>query len=71
MPTVAIPLLTNIPVLGKSIFDQPLIVYIGAVAAVAGSYRTNLGLKLRAAGGKPEALDTAGVNVVVTQWRRS
>jgi general nucleoside transport system permease protein len=68
--TVAIPLLSDIPVLGKSLFDQPLIVYLGfgAVAAVSWIFRkTNAGLNLRAAGEKPEALDAAGVSVVVTR----
>ncbi len=69
-PTVAIPLLSDIPVLGKSVFDQPLIVYLGLVAVGAVSWifrRTNAGLNLRAAGEKPEALDAAGVSVVATR----
>ena len=69
-PTVAIPLLSDIPVLGKSVFDQPLIVYLGLAAVGAVSWifrRTNAGLNLRAAGEKPEALDAAGVSVVATR----
>ena len=69
-PTVAIPLLSDIPVLGKSMFDQPLIVYLGLAAVGAVSWifrRTNPGLNLRAAGEKPEALDAAGVSVVATR----
>ena len=69
-PTVAIPLLSDIPVLGKSVFDQPLIVYLGLAAVGAVSWifrRTNPGLNLRAAGEKPEALDAAGVSVVATR----
>jgi len=69
-PTVAIPLLSDIPVLGKSLFDQPLIVYLGLAAVGAVSWifrRTNAGLNLRAAGEKPEALDAAGVSVVATR----
>jgi simple sugar transport system permease protein len=69
-PTVAIPVLSNIPVLGKSVFDQPLIVYLGLAAVGAVSWifrRTNAGLNLRAAGEKPEALDAAGVSVVATR----
>jgi simple sugar transport system permease protein len=69
-PTVAIPVLSDIPVVGKSVFDQPLIVYLGlaAVAAVSWIFRkTNAGLNLRAAGEKPEALDAAGVSVVATR----
>ena len=68
--TVAIPLLDKIPVLGQSVFTQPLIVYVGfAFAAVlVWVFRsTNIGLNLRAAGEKPEALDAAGVSVVATR----
>ncbi|HXY83884.1 MAG TPA: ABC transporter permease [Gaiellaceae bacterium] len=69
-PTVAIPLLSRIPVIGPSLFDQPLIVYLGftLVGVVAWIFRrTNIGLNLRAAGEKPEALDAAGVSVVATR----
>jgi len=69
-PTVAIPLLSGIPVIGPSLFDQPLIVYLGftLVGVVAWIFRrTNIGLNLRAAGEKPEALDAAGVSVVATR----
>ena len=75
-PTLAIPLLDRIPVLGqavhgqKPLFQQPLIVYLGLalVALVAWVFRsTNIGLNLRAAGEKPEALDAAGVSVIATR----
>ena len=67
VPTIAIPGLSKIPVVGPSLFDQPLIVYIGvALIFVVGwmLYRTNLGLHIRAAGWKPVALDNAGVDVL-------
>jgi general nucleoside transport system permease protein len=69
-PTVAIPGLSDIPVVGNSLFDQPLIVYLGFAGVGALSWifrRTNAGLNLRAAGEKPEALDAAGVSVVATR----
>jgi general nucleoside transport system permease protein len=64
--TVPIPGLSRIPVLGHSLFDQPLLVYIGIglLALVSWVFRsTTWGLNLRAAGEKPEALDAAGVSV--------
>jgi general nucleoside transport system permease protein len=67
VPTVPIPGLSKIPVVGPSIFSQPLITYIGiALIFVAGwvLYRTNIGLNIRAAGWKPVALDNAGVDVL-------
>jgi simple sugar transport system permease protein len=69
-PTVAIPGLHHISVLGTSLFDQPLIVYLAFVFVGLLAWlfrRTNIGLNLRAAGEKPEALDAAGVSVVATR----
>ena len=68
--TAPIPLLRRLPVLGHSLFDQPPMVYLalGIVAVVAWVFRsTNVGLNLRAAGEKPEALDQAGVSVKATR----
>jgi simple sugar transport system permease protein len=62
-----IPGLSHIPVVGPSVFSQPLIVYLAvALVPVAGwlLYRTPLGLSLRAAGWQPAALDNAGGNVL-------
>lgn len=67
VPVVAIPGLEKIPVIGPSLFSQPLVVYIG-FALVFGVgwllYKTNLGLNIRAAGWRPVALDNAGVDVL-------
>ncbi len=74
--TAPIPMLDRIPVLGKTIngefplFSQPLLVYLGLAFAVllAWVFRsTNVGLNLRAAGERPEALDAAGISVVATR----
>jgi general nucleoside transport system permease protein len=68
--TVAIPGLSRIPVLGHSVFDQPLLVYLGVglLALVAWVFRaTSWGLNLRAAGEKPEALDAAGISVLAVR----
>src|SRR5262249_15845275 len=65
--TVSIPLLDKIPIVGPSLFSQPLLVYLGFAFAgfLVWLFRsTNIGLNLRAAGEKPEALDAAGVSVV-------
>jgi general nucleoside transport system permease protein len=68
--TVSIPLLHKIPVVGAGVFQQHLLVYLGVVlvGVLVWVYRsTNIGLNLRAAGEKPEALDAAGVSVVATR----
>jgi simple sugar transport system permease protein len=76
VPGTPIPLLDRIPVLGKAIngqsplFSQPLVVYLGLAFAFTLTWifrRTNVGLNLRAAGEKPEALDAAGVSVLATR----
>lgn len=68
--TMSIPGLSRIPVLGHSMFDQPLLVYFGVMflAVVWWVFRsTTWGLNLLAAGQKPEALDAAGVSVLAVR----
>jgi simple sugar transport system permease protein len=63
----AIPLLSDIPVIGPSFFSQPLPVYIALGLVVITSWmlrNTTVGLNLRAAGERPDSLDAAGVSVV-------
>jgi simple sugar transport system permease protein len=63
---IAIPLLSQIPVLGPVFFNQDLLVYV-MYAMVAGGlwlmYRTRWGLNVRAVGENPRAVDTAGISV--------
>jgi simple sugar transport system permease protein len=64
---VKIPILASIPALGSSLFTQPWVVYIGFVMIGVLHWvlqSTNIGLNLRAAGEKPEAVDAAGISVV-------
>ncbi len=66
-PTLDLPLLKEIPVLGESLFSQHPIVYIGFIFAFVVHWflrRTSLGLSIRAAGEQPAALDASGVSVV-------
>jgi simple sugar transport system permease protein len=67
---LSIPLLHKIPVVGPSVFDESVLVYLALVAAVLlawGYRRATVGLNLKAAGEKPEALDAAGVSVIATR----
>ncbi len=69
-PITPIPLLDKIPIVGPGLFEQNLLVYLGIIFAVGLAWlfkSTNVGLNLRAAGEKPEALDAAGVSVVATR----
>jgi simple sugar transport system permease protein len=68
--TLAIPLLSGIPVIGSALFDRPPMVYLAVALVFVLSFlyrQTNLGLDLQAAGDKPAALDAAGVSVIRTR----
>ena len=61
-----IPLLSEIPLLGKGLFSHNQLVYLGIVIALIMWWylnRTTLGLKLRAVGENPGAADSVGINV--------
>jgi simple sugar transport system permease protein len=67
VPRFAIPFLSDLPVLGGSLFTQPLVVYLGFILTGVVAWllgQTSVGLHLRAAGEQPASLDTAGVSVV-------
>ncbi len=69
-PVLALPLLRDVPVLGRGLFSHNLLVYLAValVFALSWMYRsTYLGLSLEAAGNQPAALDAAGVDVVHTR----
>lgn len=64
---LAIPWLSDIPILGPAIFAQTPLTYLalGAVLVVAWAlYRTPLGLALRMVGENPEAAEAQGIDVV-------
>jgi len=63
---LAIPGLSQIPVLGHGLFNHNLFVYLGIVIALAlwwYLHRTTAGLRLRAVGENPAAADSVGINV--------
>ncbi len=67
---IAIPGLSEIPVLGPVLFRQTVIVYlmyIGVAIAAYGLFRTRWGLRLRAVGEQPQAAETAGISVSRTR----
>ncbi|GAB3397488.1 hypothetical protein GCM10027515_01720 [Schumannella luteola] len=70
-PTVPIPLLSEIPVVGPLLFRHSLLVYFMYIAVFAvwfGLNKTRWGLRLRAVGEHPKAADTVGINVARTRF---
>lgn len=63
---IAIPFLSDIPLLGSILFEQNILTYLLYVLVPLGSfmlYRTSLGLSIRSIGENPEAGDVAGIRV--------
>ena len=70
VPTMTIPLLNKIPVLGQLFENQSPFLYITAIIVAVSwyvMYKSNVGLRLRTIGDHPKAAATAGVNV--TKYR--
>jgi len=66
-PGLHIPLLADIPVFGKAIFQQSGMFWFCILLAVVVAWlliKTNWGLSIRAAGQKPSSLDAAGGSVI-------
>jgi len=71
-PSLAIPLLSKIPLLGPVLFDQNAIVYGAAVLLVVvhlALFRTRWGLRVRAVGEHPKAASTVGIHVASVRYR--
>jgi len=66
VPHMSIPILSDIPIIGKIFFDQNVVVYL-SLAAIAVAwwwiYKTQLGLKLQGIGERPAAAFARGTNV--------
>lgn len=69
---IAIPVLSQIPVIGPVLFNQTLVVYLMYVAVIVAQimiFRSRWGLRLRSVGEHPRAADTVGIKVNVTRFR--
>jgi simple sugar transport system permease protein len=68
---IPLPLLSDIPVLGRILFEQNIFVYAMFVIVAVLSYglfKTRWGLRSRAVGEHPKAADTLGINVFRTRY---
>lgn len=70
-PTVNIPLVQDIPVIGKILSGHNLMTYVALLAVVAVwflLYKMPLGLRIRSVGENPNAASSVGVNVRRTRY---
>jgi simple sugar transport system permease protein len=68
----AVPLLSDIPVIGVVLFTQTYFVYFSIFAVVVATwfmYRTRWGLRTRAIGEYPQAAGTLGIDVLKLRYR--
>ncbi len=68
---VAIPGLSQIPVIGPIFFNHQILVYVAFLFVPIAHFimfRTNIGLKVRSVGENPKACDTVGIRVTLTRF---
>ncbi|MCU1481066.1 MAG: transporter permease [Subtercola sp.] len=68
---INIPILSEIPIIGPTLFRQTIIVYLMYIAVAAvyfALFHTRWGLRVRAVGEHPQAADTVGINVNSTRF---
>ena len=71
LPNWHVPILGDIPFLGRVFFQQNIMVYVALILLVAIQiflFRTRLGLRVRSVGEHPQAADTAGINVYTLRY---
>lgn len=71
MPRLPIPFLSDLPVVGRGLFDHVALVYLAPIAAMALWWmfrHSKLGLILRAAGESPETTHAIGYNVIAVRF---
>lgn len=68
---VYIPVLSDLPIIGRMLFQQNVLVYLAFALVPVTLYILNYtqwGLKIRAVGQNPAAADTMGVNVITVRY---
>jgi simple sugar transport system permease protein len=71
LDTLPLPGLADIPVLGPILFQQNVLVYVAMLLVPAVHlflFHTPVGLRMRAAGENPRAVDTLGLNVAALRY---
>ena len=68
---IEIPVLSEIPVLGKMLFSQSIYIYLSLFIAIALWFymnKTNIGLNMRAIGENPASADASGINISLYKY---
>ncbi|MEM2897641.1 MAG: ABC transporter permease [Candidatus Bathyarchaeia archaeon] len=68
---IPIPTLSQIPIIGKILFEQNLLVYMAFILVPIVYiilFKTTLGLKIRSVGENPRAADTLGINIFLLRY---
>jgi ABC-type uncharacterized transport system permease subunit len=69
---IAIPVLSDLPVIGQALFNQTLLVYLMYLSVAAVTFvlfQTRWGLRIRSVGEHPKAADTVGIKVNRIRWQ--
>jgi ABC-type uncharacterized transport system permease subunit len=71
LPVVKVPLLSSIPILGRTLFQHSILVYVALLLVPALAFvlnRTTYGTKIKAVGENPAAADSLGVSVTKIRY---
>ncbi|MEM2661241.1 MAG: ABC transporter permease [Nitrososphaeria archaeon] len=71
LESVRIPVLSDLPVIGPSFFNQNPLVYLSYIMVIILwfiLYKTGFGLNLRSVGENPSMADSLGINVFLTRY---
>ena len=72
LPKLPVPILSDIPIIGPTLFNQTMLVYLmyASVAFVTFVlFETKWGLRVRSVGEHPKAADTVGIKVNRVRWQ--